>query len=220
LTSSRPNPANSATSGRFDRSTTFPCRSEVIHSDDEQSARLVQAVEIKTRASSDLVDIEVECDRASFGNSFLGESFSLPYVDFEILVPEDAELDLSSHKSRFDINVPSGRIVLQSHKGTGTIRGVRNDLDLETHKGKFDVQVETLHDLQIQTHKGDIDVAIRNAHDFSVRGASHKGRLEFSGIDVPVRREGRSSLVSHRIGSGRQKIDLSTHKGTIHLTFE
>jgi DUF4097 and DUF4098 domain-containing protein YvlB len=146
---------------------------------------------------------------------------TLPLVDFDITVPDDCALDLSSHKSEFDVSAPAGRIEIESHKGFGDIRGVRNDFDLDTHKGEFQVEVVQLTDLEVETHKGDVEVTIRGAKDFTIRGDSHEGRLRFQGRDIQVERDPDSDEIEvrHQEGSGRHHIDVSTHKGTIEVEF-
>jgi hypothetical protein len=66
-------------------------------------------------------------------------------------------------------------------------------------------------------------VVIFGAHDFVVRGESHKGKLSFEGRDVKVERDEDDHdqlSVHYREGSGSNRIDISTHKGSINLRFQ
>ncbi len=193
-----------------------------IYPDNGENPELVDLVEIKTRAGSDYVSIDVEYpnSKGSFGG-LIGGQVTQPLVDFDIMIPDDASLRLDSHKSTFDVEAGSGEVEVESHKGTGTIRGVRNNLELETHKGRFTIEILQLADLALETHKGDIEVSIQGAYDFSISGDSHDGDLRFSGRDIPVEKEHdhHGVEVDYREGSGRNRIRLSTHDGTIELHF-
>lgn len=189
-------------------------------------------VSIDTSSASGYVRIEVEYDADSMSRTRRGEDnssgilrnwsgTSLPFVDFDIVVPRDASLDLESHKSTFDVEAPAGAVRIETHKGTGTIKGVRNDFELSTHKGRFDVEIDKLADLEIDTHKGDVDVVIHDARDFSLRGETDSGKLDFEGYYVRVERDDHhGEYVSETIGSGIHRIDLDTHKGRIKLHFK
>lgn len=191
-----------------------------IYTDEGRNPEMVDLVEIKARGRSDYVSLEVEYDKPAKGlGGLLGGSMTLPLVDWDIAVPHDAELNLQSHKSEFDVETPSGRVEIESHKGHGRISGIVSDFRLESHKGKFEVEVEQLSDLRIDTHKGDIELILHGADDFVIRGDSHKGDLRFSGRDIPVEKEDDELMVNYRTGNGDNRINISTHKGDIHLRF-
>jgi hypothetical protein len=194
-----------------------------IYPDEGKNPELVDLVEIKTRASSGHVSVDVDYEQTEKAfNGLIGDQRTLPMVDFDIAIPDDAALDLSSHKAEFDVVTGSGKVEIESHKGSGTIKGVRNELDLETHKGDFKVEVEQLADLSVETHKGDVEVIIYGARDFSVRGESHDGELRFDGRDIRVEKDEEhhhGASVSYREGDGRNRIEISTHKGTVELRF-
>ncbi len=195
---------------------------------DEGPVEDLELVEIKTSHGDRWVSIEVRYDtdrmernrREKSGLMSSWEGGSLPFVDFDIVVPRGANLDLESHKSNFDVQAPSGEIRISSHKGRGKISGVRNDFELETHKGDFEVEIEEMRDLDIETHKGHVEVLAHGAKDFRLRGESHKGNLKFDGYDIEVRRgDDRERWVDETIGSGEHLVTLDTHKGTIRLDF-
>lgn len=181
---------------------------------------LMKYVKIRTRNTDTSVTIEVEYDEPAvrnFWKGLVGESRTWPYVDFEIVVPDDAALNIDSHKSSFDVAAPSGRIEIDSHKGQGTISGVRNEFALDTHKGDFDVEILNMHDVRVDTHKGNVNLRLVGQPNFTVRGDSHKGDIRFQGVDVPVQYEDRGVQVSHKVGNGRNFMDLNTHKGHIKV---
>lgn len=188
----------------------------------------VEYVDVRSSVSGGSVWIAVDYDHPNlqrrddggwFGTS---SSTSLPFVDFEIVMPDGGELELESHKSDFDVEAPSGGLEIESHKGAGEIRNVRGDFELDTHKGRFDVEIVELADVRVDTHKGDIELRIHGAQDFAIRGDTHKGDLRFRGrYDVPIRRgDDDERWVNFEVGSGRHLIELETHKGEITVDFE
>lgn len=197
---------------------------------DQGSVEDLEYVEIRTNHSDRRVSIEVDYDTNSMersqreGSGLIQswEGTSLPFVDFDIVVPRKASLELESHKSTFEVQAPSGEIQISTHKGEGKIFGVRSDFELSTHKGEFDIEIDELFDLDIETHKGQIDVLLHGANDFRIRGESHKGRLEFAGHDIRVHRDDDDNnelWVSETVGSGEHSIKVDTHKGSIKLDF-
>lgn len=186
----------------------------------------VDLVSIDTSSGSGYVRIKVDYDRVQrerSGGLFEGwAGTSLPLVDFDIVMPDSGRLDLETHKGELDVEAPSGEVKVESHKGEGRIANVRGDFELSTHKGEFDVEIAEMGDVQVETHKGTVDLQVRGAADFSVRGQSHKGSISFEGFDIPIERDRHHDdglWISHTEGSGRNRIELETHKGDIRVEF-
>jgi hypothetical protein len=186
-------------------------------------AELLEHAQIKERSGRNHVALEFDFDQDSAKFlGLIGNSLDWPAVDWEITLPDDVHLDLETHKAEVDLDVPAGPIEIESHKGTGTIRGVRNDFTLETHKGEFDVQVSELGDLNVETHKGNISLTIDGSADFTLRAQSDKGNLQFSGYEVPITRDEDDDdeiTAFLRMGDGTNRIELETYKGTIKVDF-
>lgn len=160
-------------------------------------------------------------EEQGFLGVFKTKSYTAPFVDFTIVMPDDARIQIDDHKSEYKISAPSGSISIDTHKGTGWISNVRSNLDLDTHKGEFDIEVQHLEDIDIDTYKGDITVTVHRAMDFEVRAETHKGDLSFDGrnIDVMTDEDGEKT-VDHREGAASHTIQLETYKGTIDLIFK
>jgi len=182
----------------------------------------VEHVHLRTNDGGRRVRVEIEYDEVALDSSsswFGWQKHVRPMVDLSIVMPEGGRLVLETHKAELDIEAPSGSVEIDTHKGHGTIRNVRSELDLDTHKGDYEVEVIELDTIDISTHKGEITVRVHGARDFEVIGRTHKGDLRFSGRDIPVRRDGKSSTVSYSSGSGGGFIEVQTHKGDIHIDF-
>ena len=190
-------------------------------SEDEQK-RILEHLEIRINHQKRNVTVDVNFDQDAVRESsgfFFKRGVSMPYVDFDILVPDDSSLDVETHKSTVDIDAPSGRVRLESHKGHGTLRSVRNRLELITHKGDFEVQILQMDDIEVETHKGNVDISIAGPHNFLIRGSSHKGDFSFRGLDIPIQSKKRESYIDYEVGTGEHNIDLETHKGRISIDF-
>lgn len=184
--------------------------------------QIINATEIKVSSGDTWVRIDVDYeDIGSFTDKlFNRNNYGVAFVDFDIILPDDADLNLTTHKSDVDINAPAGRISIESHKGNGPVRNVRGDLDLQTHKGNFDIEIVELHDVDVNTHKGDVFLHILHAADFQVRGDTHKGDMKFKGRDIRLISEDRGGTVHYTEGRGSNRISLDTHKGLISLDFK
>jgi hypothetical protein len=194
-----------------------------IYFEEGGDSELLEHAKIKESSGPGHVSLEFDYDQdaAKFAG-LIGNSMDWPAVDWEIVLPDDLNLELETHKSEVDLHVPAGHIDIESHKGTGTISGVRSDFSLETHKGEFDVAVSELSDLDVETHKGNISLAIYGTADFTLRAQSDKGNLRFSGYEVPITRDEDDDdeiTAFLRVGDGTNRIELETYKGTIKVDF-
>jgi hypothetical protein len=191
-----------------------------IYSDEGTRPELVDFMEIEAHARESYVELSAEFDQGEAEEAeLLGRSWSQPSVDWEIVLPDDMSVELESHKSEFDLQVPAGSIEVESHKGEGSIRGVRGRFEIETHKGEFDVEVQALSHVEVETHKGRVELTVHGAADLAVSAESHRGRLEFEGRDIVVEEEDGEKFVDYREGDGSRTMELETHEGTIRVRF-
>ncbi len=203
---------------RTDGGASIRVKAKLVGGDDN----LAEYVTIETDSGSDFASVKVRYDHKSAQSMFkglMGKGMTWPELHFDIILPDNCSLVVDSHKSEFDLEVPSRDIRIDSHKGTGRIVGVRSDLSLDTHKGSFEVEILELHDVNVDTHKGELNLVIHEARDFSVRGESHKGGFEFIGRDIEVKHKKNEITVTYREGNGDNRIALNTHKGHIKLEF-
>jgi hypothetical protein len=188
-----------------------------IHPDENDDSESVNNVEIVEHESRDSVSIEVR-NKPGMPKLFSNNS-GMPLVDWVITLPDTVDLVLKTYKSNVSLNVPSGRVDINSYKGTGTIHGVRNKLKLETYKGSFHVEIKKLGDLDLDTYKGEISLEIYGAKDFRLCGSSYKGDFRFSGLAIPVEKKHRNIEVNFATGTSKNRIDLNTYKGAFNLDF-
>ncbi|MEX0619149.1 MAG: DUF4097 family beta strand repeat-containing protein [Pseudohongiellaceae bacterium] len=183
---------------------------------------ILDRVDVNLNASPSFVRAAVDYDepgfRVSFG--FIGfNDYQYPDIHFQITLPEQASLQYTGHRSRLDIEAPTGRIEVNSHRGSGRLTQVRNDLELDTHRGNFEIEVTELHDIDIDTHRGDINLDIFGAEDFTLVGETHRGDVRFIGKNIPVNEHDREQSVNYVEGSGSNFIDIQAHRGDIRIDF-
>ena len=190
---------------------------------DEEILRLIESVDVNFHADEGSVRVSVDYDNAnSLFDALMRKNRTMPMIHFEIMLPDDANLQLETHKSTVDVDAPSGRVDIESHKGEGAIRGVRGEFNMETHKGKFQVEILEMHDVSVETHKGDVNLTLHGATDFTVRGETHKGNLNVKGYEFRAKRaddRGDEKVLYQKMGNGSNRIELETHKGAITLDF-
>lgn len=189
-----------------------------IRPDEGTDPELLDYVKIREHASLNSVSLEVDNDTSGFRRLF-GRSVTMPLVDWDITLPDDVDLNLETYKSEVDLDVPAGRVEIDSYKGTGSIRKVRNHFKLDTYKGNFKVDVDNLGDLDAETYKGEITLSIYGARDFGLRATTHKGELRFHGRQIPLEKRGRETEADYTTGNGRNRINLETYKGTFIVEF-
>ena len=190
----------------------------VIRHDD---ADVLDNVEINIYRSRERVSVDVDYDQPIFNLSrlFSINNYEYPDILFEIVLPDEASLRIESHRSRLDIDAPSGRVRISTHRGAGRIGGIRNDLQLETHRGSFELEILELHDVDIDTHRGDIELGIVQANNFTIDAHTNRGSLRVRGRDVSVHRDDRDSYINYRQGDGRNLIKVESHRGDIRFRF-
>ncbi len=182
---------------------------------DRQAA--IDATEIRFKSSDSLVKVDVVNNNGPTKGA-LSWNQTLPTVDFEIALPQDANLELSSHKGELRIQAPSGTLEIESHKGTGTVDGVRNQFKLTTHKGDFVIGFAKLAAIEVETHKGQISLDLPGG-PMTLDATSHKGQFKFNGRNIPVTREDGEVSAHYTEGVGTHRIRLDTHKGQFTVTF-
>ena len=187
---------------------------------EEECGKVVAAMQIKINQSKHGVTVDLEdSSLQTLFSGLFGKDTTQPFVDFDILLPDDASLDLESFQGTFDIQCPSGRIDFETYKGDGNVSGVRSDLSLETYKGRLDVDIESMGHIDVDTYKGNVELNIRGAEDFTIKGETHKGDFKVVGFDVEQTQEDGETSIYLKEGSGSKRIKLDTYKGVIRLNF-
>ena len=197
---------------------TIELKARIEHDD----RRVVDQVEIEVANLGSTVAVDVDYNEPGFRLNFglIGtREYQYPEVWFTVVLPRDASLSVESHRSNLDLEVPSGRVDVTSHRGRGRISGVRNNLKIDADRADFDIEVVELRDVDLEFDRGDIDLVLRNPSDFTVAGETHRGSIRFRGRNYRINQSSRDSYVNVREGDGRNQINIMSHRGNTVIDF-
>ncbi|MBN2316965.1 MAG: DUF4097 family beta strand repeat protein [Sedimentisphaerales bacterium] len=197
---------------------------------DEEAEELSDQVEVTLVPSGDRLTAKIDQP-----TRLINKSVS---VSYDILIPNERNLELTSHNGAVHINDIIGRInatthngkmnaenisgstVLTTHNGHVTCKDISGDSTLHTHNGGVDVvyseTAPSVCNVSIVTHNGGIDFA--SPPDFSahVDASTHNGSVH---TDLPITVKGKvsKSKLTGTIGTGEGKLHLETHNGSIKI---
>jgi len=159
-------------------------------------------------------------------------------VSFDVQVPNESDLELTTHNGSVEIRNITGRLNGTTHNGKITAEQVSGTAELHTHNGSI-ICRDISGDTRLRTHNGSIKAyysqALPSVCDISL--ITYNGGIEletpsnFSGeidistrngsirTDLPITVVGKisKSRLSGRIGSGQGKLHLETHNGSIRV---
>lgn len=157
-------------------------------------------------------------------------------VSFEVRVPKRFSSTVSTHNGAVRVNGAEGSAHLTSHNGRVEAQAVSGEVDLETHDGAVQVRARPKRirvvthngsikaDLRgsvspqgtISTHNGSVQLALGDKVNVSLECTTTNGRVN-NGLelqDAVVKRR----RVSGRLGTGGDKLSVSTRNGSVTLT--
>jgi DUF4097 and DUF4098 domain-containing protein YvlB len=159
-------------------------------------------------------------------------------VSFDVQVPNESDLELTTHNGSVEIRNITGRLNGTTHNGKITTEKISGIVELHTHNGSI-ICRDISGDSRLRTHNGSIKAyysqALPSVCDISL--ITYNGGIEletpsnFSGeidistrngsirTDLPITVVGKisKSRLSGRIGSGQGKLHLLTHNGSIRV---
>jgi DUF4097 and DUF4098 domain-containing protein YvlB len=159
-------------------------------------------------------------------------------VSLDVQIPNESDLGLTTHNGSVEIRNITGRLNGTTHNGKITAEQVSGTTELHTHNGSVTCR-EISGDCRLKSHKGSVKVyyskAAPSVCDISL--ITHNGGIEletpsdFSGevdvstsngsvrTDLPITIVGKVSKrrLSGKIGTGRGKLHLETHNGSIRI---
>ena len=159
-------------------------------------------------------------------------------VSLDVQVPDESDLELTTHNGSVVIRNITGRLNATTHNGKITVEHVSGIAELLTHNGSV-VCREISGDTRLRTHNGSIKVYYSEAAPSicNISLITSNGGIEiempsnFSGeVDIsthngsirtnlPITVVGKisKSKLSGKIGTGQGKLHLETHNGSIRL---
>ncbi len=159
-------------------------------------------------------------------------------VSLDVQVPNQTDLKLTTHNGSIRITDITGRLNGTTHNGKVTAEQISGTTGLHTHNGSV-ICREISGDTQLKTHNGSIKVyysetapsvcdisiitynggiELETPSDFSgeVEASTHNGSIR---TDLPITIVGTVSKrkLTGKIGTGRGKLRLETHNGSIRV---
>lgn len=154
-----------------------------------------------------------------------------------IVADVSGDADLSTHNGKISSSSIVGRIKAVTHNGKITVTGAVGGADLLTHNGIInyagalaDLKFEShngnvdIHcteqspkpcDISIETHNGSIEFTAPENFSAAVDGSTHNGSIR---TDLPLTVTGKNNkIIKGVMGSGRDKLHLKTHNGSIKI---
>jgi len=159
-------------------------------------------------------------------------------VSFNVTVPNQTNLELSTHNGAVKIaNITGGvqatthnggitatQVVgttkLRTHNGSITCKDISDDTQLRTHNGSikayYSKAAQPACDVSIVTHNGGISLTAPPKFSAAVNVSTHNGSIK---TDIPITVTGKVSRgkLTGAIGTGEGKLHLETHNGSITI---
>ncbi len=159
-------------------------------------------------------------------------------VNLEITVPNQTDLELTTHNGKIEITNITGRLngtthngkvtaeqisgttELHTHNGSVICREISGDTQLKTHNGSIKVYYSeaapSVCNISLITYNGGIELATPSNFAGEVEASTHNGSIN---TDLPITVSGKLSKrrLTGKIGAGQGKLHLSTHNGSIKI---
>jgi hypothetical protein len=148
--------------------------------------------------------------------------FTSTSVDFDITVPNTAELQLKTNTGSIDVTGVSGQMVLTSNTGSITAIGgtVSGNTGLITNTGSitFNGSINQTGNYRFETNTGSVNVTMPGGSAFHVNASTDTGSINTNFPGVTVQHQGMGANVSGDVGSSPQAtVSLRTNTGSINL---
>jgi DUF4097 and DUF4098 domain-containing protein YvlB len=159
-------------------------------------------------------------------------------VSLDVHVPDECDLELTTHNGSVEIRSISGRLngtthngkiiaeqvsgsaELHTHNGSVTCREISGDSRLKSHNGSVKVYYSrtapSLCDISLITYNGGIELETPPNFSGEFNASTHNGSIR---TDLPITIVGKISKnkLTGNIGTGSGKLHLETHNGSIRV---
>lgn len=197
---------------------------------EEDAKKLAERIKIKLEPWGDKLTTKI--DKPTF---MFNQSVS---VSLDVTVPNNTDLELTTHNGAIIITNITGRLNATTHNGKVTAEQICGTTELRTHNGSV-ICREISGDTQLKTHNGNVKVYYSEAApsvcnislitynggidltappNFSgeVDASTHNGSIN---TELPITVKGKVSRrkLTGTIGTGQGKLHLETHNGSIRI---
>jgi len=197
---------------------------------EESAKKIAEQTTIKLIPSAN--DLIVKIDKPKFRFS---QSVS---VSLDVILPDNADLELTTHNGALVITNITGRLNATTHNGKITAELVSGTAELYTHNGSVickeisgDTKLKTHNggikvyysqaapsvcDISLITHNGGVEIETPKNFSGGVEASTHNGSIK---TELPITVKGKVSKkkLTGTIGTGQGKLYLETHNGSIRI---
>jgi len=159
-------------------------------------------------------------------------------VSLDVTLPDNADLELTTHNGSVVIKNITGRLSgtthngkitaeqvsgaaeLHTHNGSVICREISGDTKLKTHNGSIKVYYSqaapSICDISLITHNGGVELETPKKFSGEVEASTHNGSIN---TELPITVKGKVSKkrLTGTIGTGQGKLYLETHNGSIRI---
>ncbi len=197
---------------------------------EEDAQKIAERTTIKLEPSGDKLTAKIK--KPTF---LMNQSVS---VSLDVQVPNQTDLELTTHNGAIIITNITGRlngtthngkviaeqisgtVELRTHNGSVICREVSGDTQLKTHNGNvklyYSQAAPSVCNISLITYNGGIDLTTPLNFSGEVDASTHNGSIR---TDLPITVVGKvsKSKLTGTIGAGRGKLHLETHNGSIRI---
>ncbi len=199
-------------------------------STEEDAKKLAEEVKIKLEPSGSKLTVRIEKP-----DNKMNRSVS---VSLDVIVPNETNLELTTHNGAIKITNITGNINGTTHNGKVVAEKTCGTTKLKTHNGSV-VCEETSGDTQLRTHNGSVKLHYCEAAPATcnISAVTHNGGIDFTAppnlsaevdisthngsikTDIPITHIGEVSKrkLTGTIGTGEGILHLETHNGSIKI---
>ena len=199
-------------------------------STEEGAKKIVEQTTIKLIPSPNKLTARIHKPKLSFSQSVS--------VSLDVRIPDNADLELTTHNGALVITNITGRLngtthngkvtaeqvsgtaELYTHNGSVTCKEISGDTKLETHNGSIKVyysnDAPSVCDISLITHNGGVELETPKNISGELEASTHNGSIN---TELPITVKGKVSKkrLTGTIGTGQGKLYLETHNGSIKI---
>jgi len=195
---------------------------EVKAADNETAQKMLEKLVIEVRERDGEIIVETEYPRGSGGgNSFFGwlfggngKSFS---VQYEIKVPHQIDLNLSTTNGNVEVEAIVGKLRLESTNGQISANEISGLTRCRTTNGSIDIEFYEIRGdekMSFKSTNGSIKIHLPDDFSADVDLKTTNGRVT---CDFPLKGRQSRTHVSGEIGNSHQELSCKTTNGNIGL---
>jgi hypothetical protein len=197
---------------------------------EEGAKKIAEQTTIKLIPSANKLTARIDKPKVRFSQSVS--------VSLDVTIPDNADLELTTHNGALVITNITGRLngtthngkitaeqvsgaaELFTHNGSVTCKEISGDAKLKTHNGGIKVYYSqaalSVCDISLITHNGGVELETPKNFSGEVEASTHNGSIK---TELPITVKGKVSKkkLTGTIGTGQGKLYLETHNGSIKI---